>query len=468
MGKLFKESKMVFVAALLTAFAVVFSGGCGGSSDGQGAKQSTLYIYGTMPEGYDSYFASADIACRPYDSETFPVGGSILITPGVMEKMTVNDPVAKVIKENYDGNGHIVLMSPSANEITKLRSILGIEDNSALVAGLPHETTLFGIELEKDGDTHVFCHHQDNDIFDGTVDEAVSGICAVKSGDIYEIISDDTLLGTTNDVAVKEGVGGSITAVLNGASVDCHGLTDVTVGYIVSGDTVCKYDIEESPDEAEIELWSSDFVTGLKNLRKWLLAQNADDLVVGASTASAALVSQRTAGNSQSEVEKNLIDLAKQYKITLSNNDFGKSFVLNQYIIACHIFENEDSATGGRDYYYIEQRGILDSSANYLKKWAGTRYRTRLDWKKYYVGQGEVVDDYIRKYEITNKISNPPADWALEGQPSPVASNHDNTTTSSIGWSIGAGVSGGYKGGGGGPEVSGSLSFGYSCTNTKT
>lgn len=120
-------------------------------------------------------------------------------------------------------------------------------------------------------------------------------------------------------------------------------------------------------------------------------------------------------------------------------------------------------------YYYIEQRGILDGSKHYEKKLAGYKYKSSLDGKEYRVLQGEVVDDYIKTYEITNKMTNTPTGLSLEGQPSPTAPNRDNTTTSSIGWNIGAGVSGGYKGGdSGGAEVSGTLSFGYSCTSTKT
>ncbi|MCD8162552.1 MAG: hypothetical protein LUE09_03705 [Synergistaceae bacterium] len=133
----------------------------------------------------------------------------------------------------------------------------------------------------------------------------------------------------------------------------------------------------------------------MTNLRSWLLAGNGDDLTAGTSKENAASDILSDAVNSQSDVKKNLIDLAKQYKITLSNNDFGKSFVINQYIVACHIFEDENSATGGRDYYYIEQRGILDGSKHYEKKWADYKYKSSLDGKEYRVLQGEVVDDYI-------------------------------------------------------------------------
>ncbi|MCD7952341.1 MAG: hypothetical protein LUG14_05350 [Synergistaceae bacterium] len=159
-------------------------------------------------------------------------------------------------------------MLPTAGELTKLRSVLGILDDNALLAGLPSETSFYGIELEKDGDTHIFCHNQDVDLFDGITDEVSEGICAVKSGDSYAIVSGDTLLGTVGDVTVNEGDGGSITANVDGMAVKCQGLSDGTVGYTVSGDTVCKYDIEEeNSDDTEVELSSSDLTTAVTNLR---------------------------------------------------------------------------------------------------------------------------------------------------------------------------------------------------------
>lgn len=472
MFELLKKIRISFVI-LLVSFAVVFSGGCGGGSDHGDSGRAVLYTYGELPDGYEGVFASADIVCVAYDDQTFPIGGAILIAPGGIKNISSSDRFAQVLKENYDGNGHIVLMSPTEADLTKLRSVLGIAKDNALLSGLPRDTSFLGIELEKDGDTHIFCHNQDIDLFDGISDEVSEGIYAARSGDIYEITSGDNLLGMTGSVDVIEGKGGRITADVNGITVNCQGLTDGTVGYIVSGDTVCKYDIErddsEDTGDAEAEFSSSDTATAAANLRDWLLAGDNDDLAAGTLTENAPSGSLRAASNSQSDTEKNLIDLAKQYKIKLSNSDFRKSFVINQYIVACHIFENENSPTGGRDYYYIEQRGILDGSAKYNKKWAGTKYTSSLNGKKYYVGQGEVADNYIKKYEITNVITDPPEGLSLDGPPSPTATNHDNTTTSSIGWNIGAGVSGGYKwGSGGGAELAGSLSFGYSCTSTKT
>ncbi|MEG1910913.1 MAG: BACON domain-containing protein [Cloacibacillus sp.] len=466
MSGFLKNAKGTLVLFLLV-FALFLSGGCGGGSSENSAKGASVYVIGELPDGYTELFASADLVCVPYHKDVFQSGGTLLIAPKEMEKISSGDSVAQTIKENCTSNGSVILMSPASGDAARLVSILGMPDEEALLTELPADTLFFGVELEKDGDSHFFCHQQDSDSFDGEASVVSSGIFAVRSGDLYEVISGDELLGAGKAADVTQAP--IKITMTDGSVVSCLGLSDGKIGYAVSEDIVVSYDIETEISSDDTGVSSPNLMTGIVNLKNWLLLGDGDDLDVGEPSTETNASFKSASDKAQFDAKKNLITLAKQYKMTLSNNEFGKSFLVNNYIVACHKFEDESSATGGTDYYYIEQRGILDSSGNYVKKWAGWKYTCRLDGKTYRVFQGEVADNYIKKYEMKNTFNAVPIGLAIERNPSPTASNHDNTTTSTMGWNVGGGMSGGYtSANGGGWNLSGSLSFGYSCSDTET
>jgi hypothetical protein len=167
----------------------------------------------------------------------------------------------------------------------------------------------------------------------------------------------------------------------------------------------------------------------------------------------------------------NLIDIAQQYIVTLSATTGGKSYFINNYIVSAHSFAKAPELGNDEpDIYYVHQECIMDGSAGYVSKWAGTRYTTVIDPSSgsWYIGQGDVVDNYVEEYDIGSYLNTNGATVQLL-DPDPQATNNVSTKTVNSTFSIGANVGAGYQGGKDpGPSVSGSLSFGATFGSSYT
>jgi hypothetical protein len=166
----------------------------------------------------------------------------------------------------------------------------------------------------------------------------------------------------------------------------------------------------------------------------------------------------------------NLLDIAQQYIVTLSATTGGKSYSINNYIVSAHSFAAAPELGNDEpDIYYVRQECIMDGSAGYVSKWAGTRYESVIDGESWYIGQGDVIDNYVEEYDITSSLSRGSATVQILA-PEPQATNNVSTKTVDSSFSIGADVGAGYKGSGSdpGPSVSGSLSFGATFGSSYT
>lgn len=190
---------------------------------------------------------------------------------------------------------------------------------------------------------------------------------------------------------------------------------------------------------------------GFFELKKWLKLKNND-------------ISTPTAN------DKDILSLAKSYAATLSSNYWGKSFVINQFIIPVHDFGDTTNPTGGSDWYFLQQDGILNGACGYTKETECCYWNSKIINERFWVGRGHVIDNYIRQYEIANNLMV----GSLKGNelfnPSPTAINGALNTTTSEGISVGAEVGGGVQllAVGPVPEVSTKLSFGYSSERSKS
>ncbi|MDR1020979.1 MAG: BACON domain-containing protein [Synergistaceae bacterium] len=180
----------------------------------------------------------------------------------------------------------------------------------------------------------------------------------------------------------------------------------------------------------------------------------------------------RTSGETRlaADGSPNLLDLAKQYIVTLSSALGGKSSLINHYITSAHSFGAQADLQGDEpDIYYVHQECILDGSNNYVSEWAGTNYTTIVDGNKWYIGQGDVVDNYVEQYNINNSL-------ALGGasvvnvqllDPEPTAVNQQSSKTVTSGFTIGGNLGVGYSAKEG-ANASAGLSMGASFTSSYT
>ena len=102
------------------------------------------------------------------------------------------------------------------------------------------------------------------------------------------------------------------------------------------------------------------------------------------------------------ESEVNLAEAAKCYVITQQSTLAGKPFSLDYYMYSCHVYDG-DASTGGEDWFFIQQYGILNGAPGYDKHWAGTRIN--VNGESWYVGQGDVALNYVDYYKMTNYIN---------------------------------------------------------------
>lgn len=100
----------------------------------------------------------------------------------------------------------------------------------------------------------------------------------------------------------------------------------------------------------------------------------------------------------------NLAEIAKSYVVTKQFSLAGKQFSLSYYMISCHVYDG-DSPSGGDDWFFIQQYGILNGAGGYEKYWAGTR--VRVNGESWYVGEGEVALNYVDFYRMVNYIVLP-------------------------------------------------------------
>jgi hypothetical protein len=166
----------------------------------------------------------------------------------------------------------------------------------------------------------------------------------------------------------------------------------------------------------------------------------------------------------------NLLDLAKQYIVTLSSALGGKSALINHYITSAHSFGAQADLQGDEpDIYYVHQECILDGSNNYVSEWAGTNYTTIVDGNEWYIGQGDVVDNYVEQYNINNSLQLGGASVANVQllDPEPTAVNQQSSKTVTSGFTIGGDLGVGYSAEKGGTASAG-LSMGASFTDSYT
>lgn len=151
----------------------------------------------------------------------------------------------------------------------------------------------------------------------------------------------------------------------------------------------------------------------------------------------------------------NLATLARQHVVTKSFSLMGKPCSVSYYMVSCHKYKGT-SVSGGEDWFFIQQAGILNGAKNYQKYWAGTR--VSIDGDSWYVGQGEVCLNYVDYYTMKNYIPLPLGESSVDAQlvyAEPQAIN--GTTKYTISESLQLGGSIGFESTGG--ESKGSASF---------
>lgn len=151
----------------------------------------------------------------------------------------------------------------------------------------------------------------------------------------------------------------------------------------------------------------------------------------------------------------NLATIARQHVVTNSFSLLGKPCSVSYYMVSCHKYKGT-SVSGGEDWFFIQQTGILNGAKNYQKYWAGTR--VSIDDESWYVGQGEVCLNYVDYYTMKNYIPTPPGESAVDVQlvyAEPQAIN--GTTTYTISESLQLSGSIGFESTG--KESKGSASF---------
>mgnify|MGYP006990117856 CR=1 FL=1 len=109
----------------------------------------------------------------------------------------------------------------------------------------------------------------------------------------------------------------------------------------------------------------------------------------------------------------NLATLARHHVVTKSFSLMGKLCSVSYYMVSCHKYKGT-SVSGGEDWFFIQQAGILNGAINYQKYWAGTR--VSIDGDSWYVGQGEVCLNYVDYYTMKNYIPLPLGESSVDAQ----------------------------------------------------
>ena len=187
-------------------------------------------------------------------------------------------------------------------------------------------------------------------------------------------------------------------------------------------------------------------------LRKWV-KETSSPLTIAAGT----------------DDSKNLLKMAQTYVATLSSNLWGKSFKINNYVVAVHNFSGAAS-TGGKDWFYLHQENILDGSGGYVFDFESFNWVSRVNGNKYWVGGAECVDSYIEGIQVGNTLQNISESSVVLTEPSPTAINAEVSHSTSTSHSFGLDVSGGYISGKdkSGVSLMAGLAYGYNCTDSKT
>jgi hypothetical protein len=168
----------------------------------------------------------------------------------------------------------------------------------------------------------------------------------------------------------------------------------------------------------------------------------------------------------------NLLDIAKQYIVTVSATIGGKSCMINNYVTGVHSFGPQSDLSGDEpDIYYVRQEGILDGSNDYLHYWAEDWYKTKIlpDKGHWWIGQGHIVDNYVEQYAVKNtlELGNAAVNNVQLLDPEPTATNNTSSKTISSEFTIGGNVEVGYSQEEGG-KTSAGLSMGGSFGTSYT
>ena len=473
------------VMLLFFAF-LVFSGGCGGSSSSNTSDKQPYMVVGTLSDLYKTLLDSAD--------STYTGTTDIIFGDGGLDLAESDPTLTAQIKSRFNAGGRAVLLAShtaTSSDISRLAALLGLQSDDQTYMEHYAGVQLFGCEKEEDGDIHVFVHNNNDaaDSGDVTITSA-AGLCAFRLGNIVKLISGDDEL-TTTDVSidiVSVDTGDRIVAQSGDVSVDCVGFADLDArkAYTQSGDRVYEHDIQTSNDSNDAAaISSSDMQIAFNRLVDWTNGNYEGEINSSAngsqnSAQTQALKTVYSSTLSQSSLQQELAQLAKDYKTTFSVIRWGKSLVVNFYVISCHSFDGTNNDKGGQDLYFFKEEGILDGSANYRSFWAGTYFKSELDSyyndrhtkkpRKHAVLQGEVRDCYIKYYCLYNEYLNAPTSLICH-EATPVATNNTSTTTTTCGWNIGGSANIGVKFGGGkntGGTASLGISGGYNTSTAFT
>lgn len=464
--KLSWKQRAAAVSAVFLLFAaVIFAGGCDGSSSSAKSENQAYMVAGTLSDTYKTLLDSADSV---YDGTT-----DIVFGDSGLDAAEADPKLAAKIKGYFEAGGRAALLAShpaTSGEIARLAALLDLpSDDAAYMEGFAG-ALLFGCEKEDDGDIHVFVHNSAETTTVSEDSPSATGPYAFRLGSIVRLISGDEEL-TTTDVSIKivsVDTADRIEARSGDKVLDCAGFADLDAGkaYTQSGDLVYEHVIEtrnSSGDAAEIS--SSDLQIGFTHLINWADGNYEGEFLNSSNVSSSTGKAIKTvfgATQSGSDTQQKLLDVAKIYTATYSNAQWEKSLLVNMYVVSCHEYDGTNSENGGRDLYLFKEAGALDGSNHYRSFWAGHQFHCYIkDNESFVVNQGEVRDAYIKHYLLYNSFLNPPSSLVKHGA-SPTATNNANSTTTTSGFSLSASGSIGVKGKD--PEASFGVGAGYSST----
>ena len=376
---------------VLLVGALFLAGGCNGGSSSR-TDEVKVGVYGNLPAATRAFMEEAGIRIVPLDGNLYEVDGSGRSTGRYPENLVI-----------VGGGGGANVSGVGARDLefsplqAAVKSIYNEEDDPQKTNG------------------HLLLLYPTDDLMDSLSEQVGETFDVDRTGEAQLLF-----YGRTQANGIISVVGhidaSTVPTVISrdgGAAGDRDVLTDLA-RFV-------------SPDQREDR---GDYVI----LRDWVLETRSRTQQDVAATV-----------NPNSEDSKNLLQMAQTYVSTLTSDLWGKSFKINNYVVAVHNFDSADPE-GGKDWYYLHQENIHDGSGGGYTFERGSQYwYSRIDGDHYWVGGGDVCDCYLENLTVENRLQNGNEPSVVLAEPKPEAINEETVHTTTTSHSFGTSIAGGYS-----------------------